>query len=113
MAAAAASDASHVKMTGKWKPNIARSDDFEPFMAYVGVPWLVRKAVKRSAPIMELAITEKTFQQTTSGAMGKKFVNEGPFGTVSRVRALRKQPCADSECKRPDGFATSRMLHIC
>jgi len=92
-------------MTGKWKPNVAKSDDFEPFLAYVGVPWLVRKAVKRAAPVMELNVTDKTFEQITSGSMGKKFVNQGPFGTVRSGEQLCRLVTPRRPRQQPRGRA--------
>ncbi|KAA0147413.1 hypothetical protein FNF27_06662 [Cafeteria roenbergensis] len=76
--AASASSIDITKYTGKWKPNVSKSDDFEPFLAEAGVPWLVRKAIKRSAPITELAVTGTTFRAVVNSGSGK--ANEGTFG---------------------------------
>ena len=84
--AASASSIDITKYTGKWKPNVSKSDDFEPFLAEAGVPWLVRKAIKRSAPITELAVTGTTFRAVVNSGSGK--ANEGTFGEV------RGRPCA-------------------
>ena len=72
-------------MNGSWKANIKRSDDFEPFLKEVGVPWAVRKVVKRSAPVLSMTVTEKGFRQQAAGAMGKKVDNGGEFATVSSL----------------------------
>lgn len=97
--AAAASPIDVTKYTGKWKPNISKSDDFEPFLAEAGVPWLVRKAIKRSTPITELAVTGTTFRAVVNSGSGK--ANEGTFGEVRNcpcVRQLKGQHAARPAC---------------
>lgn len=74
-------------MSGSWKANLTRSDDFEPFLLEVGVPWAIRKIAKRSTPVVAIAVTEKAFRQQASGPMGKKVDNGGEFGTVSTITA--------------------------
>ena len=72
-----------VALTGKWKPNLARCDDIDPFLAEVGLPWPIRLVEKRSTPVMELTITETTFKSVMEGAFGKRIENVGTYGAVS------------------------------
>jgi hypothetical protein len=69
-------------LTGKWKPNLSRSDDIDPFLAEVGLPWPIRMLARRSTPVMHLTVTDSTFASVTDGAFGKRIENTGTFGEV-------------------------------
>lgn len=44
---------------GTWQLNHSRSDDFEPFLAEVGAPWLIRKVAKRGNAQLTLTLPEE------------------------------------------------------
>lgn len=109
--AAAASPVDITKYTGKWKPNISKSDDFEPFLAEVGVPWLVRKAIKRSTPITELVVSGTTFRAVVNSGSGKP--NEGTFGEVREPLGARQRYWHHAERPAHDCISASWIgLHV-
>lgn len=61
------------RMAGKWTLDVAKSDSPEPLMAWMGMPWLIRKAVLAAASsgaTVEIKALEDGFEVDQRSGMG-------------------------------------------